>query len=96
MTATVFLQSLKDEQPPTGNPILAALWHDYNGNWHKAHALVQDLTSREAAHLHAYLHRKEGDNSNALYWYHRAGEPMPAVSLEEEWSALLSRYTLAG
>ncbi len=93
MTATTFLNSLQDEKPPTENSILAALWHDYHGDWHQAHTLVQDLSSREAAHLHAYLHRKEGDNSNALYWYHRAGERMPSVSLEEEWKALVARYT---
>ena len=36
--------------------------------------MVQDLTSKEAAWVHAYLHRKEGDQMNAAYWYDRAGK----------------------
>jgi hypothetical protein len=33
----------------------------------------------------AYLHRKEGDQSNAAYWYSRAGKPVCRESLEAEW-----------
>jgi hypothetical protein len=44
---------------------------------------------------HAYLHRKEGDPSNAKYWYTRCGKKPSKDSLEEEWrsiaSALLGR-----
>jgi hypothetical protein len=25
--------------------------------------------------VHAYLHRKEGDQDNAAYWFRRAGQP---------------------
>ena len=43
---------------------------------------------------HAYLHRVEGDESNAAYWYRRAGKPFCELALEEEWrqiaDALLS------
>ena len=38
-----------------------------------------------AAWVHAYLHRKEGDSSNAAYWYRRAGKDLPQTSLEHEW-----------
>jgi hypothetical protein len=30
------------------------------------------------------LHRKEGDLSNAAYWYRRAGRPVATGSLEAE------------
>jgi len=40
------------------------------------------------AAVHAYLHRKEGDLSNAGYWYARAGRAMPVGTLEAEWRAL--------
>jgi len=40
--------------------------------------------------VHAYLHRKEGDESNAAYWYRRAGEQYRRVKLEEEWRALVT------
>ncbi len=32
------------------------------------------------AWVHAYLHRKQGDTSNAGYWYERAGKPAAWVS----------------
>lgn len=72
--------------------MLKALWHDGNGDWDKAHDQVDSLDGTSAARIHAYLHRKEGDQWNADYWYRRAGEVRPDLSLEEEWKELLSRY----
>jgi len=69
---------------------LKALWSVGNGDWDGAHAIMQDDDSREAAWVHAYLHRKEGDEANAGYWYSRAGKRKPASSLEEEWAAMVS------
>jgi hypothetical protein len=31
------------------------------------------------------LHRKEGDQSNAAYWYRRAGKLVCREPLDEEW-----------
>jgi hypothetical protein len=70
--------------PPNSPAPLAALWHDAHGDWAKAHACVQDDTGRDAAWVHAYLHRKEGDDSNAGYWYARAGRARPAKDLTLE------------
>ena len=36
----------------------------------------------------AKLHRKEGDLSNAGYWYRRAGKPVAGGALEAEWEAI--------
>lgn len=74
------------------SPILQSLWYDGNGDWKKAHDLVDSRGGKDAARVHAYLHRKEGDEWNANYWYQRAGEEMPALTLEEEWILLLNRY----
>jgi hypothetical protein len=93
MKATAFLKTLTDREPTPGDPILGALWFDYHDQWHQAHALVQDLPSPAAAHLHAYLHRKEGDLGNAFYWYRKAAQPMPTCSLSEEWTQLVHHYT---
>ena len=41
------------------NTYIEALECDGQGDWKKAHILVQDLNSRDAAWIHAYLHRKE-------------------------------------
>lgn len=58
------------------------------GKWDEAHRLVQGHSDPMSCLIHAYLHRVEGDLSNAKYWYHHAGERMPDNSLEEEWSRL--------
>ena len=77
--------------PPDLPPVLEALWHDARGDWDAAHEVVQSMASRAAAHVHAYLHRKEGDLPNADYWYRRAGVGRPDVGLAEEWRDLVVR-----
>jgi hypothetical protein len=74
--------------PPTLSPPLLALWWDARNDWAAAHAAAQDGEDAESAWVHAYLHRKEGDLSNAGYWYRRAGRVMPAGTLDEEWQAI--------
>lgn len=71
---------------------LTALWYDGKGDWEKAHDQVDQLSGKTAARVHAYLHRKEGDLWNADYWYARAGEKRPHLSLEEEWGELVERF----
>ncbi|TDQ19488.1 hypothetical protein DFQ04_1310 [Algoriphagus boseongensis] len=74
------------------SPELLALWYDGKGDWKSAHDQVDHLESRTAARVHAYLHRKEGDSWNADYWYRRAGEKIPTISLDEEWKELVLRF----
>lgn len=64
---------------------IQALETERAGNWDEAHHLVQDINTPEAAWVHAYLHRVEGDLGNAAYWYRRAGKPECHSTLEEEW-----------
>jgi hypothetical protein len=73
------------DEPAGLTPPLRALWHDGRGDWDAAHRIAQEDDSRDAAWVHAYLHRKEGDISNARYWYARAGRTGHRGSLEEEW-----------
>ena len=58
------------------------------GNWDESHELVQIHSDRTACLIHAYLHRVEGDFSNARYWYRRAGETMLDNTLEAELGRL--------
>jgi hypothetical protein len=67
-----------------------ALWWDARDDWTRAHQCAQAQDDATGALVHAYLHRKEGDLSNAAYWYARAGRPMPRVTLEAEWAALVA------
>jgi hypothetical protein len=77
-------------------PCQKALYWDKQGDWDRAHRIVQDVHSTDAAWVHAYLHRKEGDTWNAAYWYSRAGKPFYNNSLEEEWKILWKYFTGAG
>lgn len=80
--------------PPDLSAPLAALWWAAKGDWDQAHKIVQDESSREAAWVHAYLHRVEGDLGNAGYWYRQAGQPVATDSLEAEWQRIAD--TLGG
>jgi hypothetical protein len=88
MTLAEFKASLSGEAPPALAPPLLGLWYDARGDWDKAHQTVQNDDSPESAWVHAYLHRKEGDLSNAHYWYRRAGKPPYNGSLESEWEQI--------
>jgi len=91
MTIQEFKDSLKEQNPPMDiSAIATALWYDAKGNWEAAHNVAQSQEGvRDYDLLHAYLHRKEGDNWNANYWYKRAKSKMPHVSLAEEWEELV-------
>ena len=91
-TLTEFKESLNLEQPISGlSAQLKSLWYDGKGDWHQAHAQVDHLTDKESAWVHAYLHRKEGDIWNADYWYKKAEQVRPNLSLEEEWEQIVLR-----
>lgn len=88
-----FRKSVIDQRLPDDLPsYLKALWYDATGDWKTAHDLIDQLTDPRSAHIHAYLHRKEGDIWNADYWYKRAGKKRPEVSLEQEWEMLVKEY----
>ena len=89
MQTQEFRASIARNAPPDGVPApLAALWWDAKGDWARAHALVDELESPEGMAVHAYLHRKEGEDWNADYWYLRAGRQYQRPELEDEWLAL--------
>ena len=85
-----FLDSLKHDSPPSDLSLaLIALWWDGKGDWTKAHEHAQQENGPEGAWVHAYLHRKEGDVSNADYWYGQAGKRRPQVTSEVEWRQIV-------
>ena len=94
MTTHAFEQSLSEANPPDplGAP-LAALWWDAKADWAAAHALVDELTTSDGMAVHAYLHRKEGAEWNADYWYKRAGLSYRR-ELSDEWKALVEGLLL--
>jgi hypothetical protein len=89
MQFEAFRASLDAAAPPAGVSLpLQALWWDGKEAWDRAHACVADAAGHEAAWVHAYLHRKEGDLGNARYWYGRAGRPPSQEILADEWASI--------
>jgi hypothetical protein len=77
MTLDDFRQSLQKDDPPAELTLaLVGLWWDAKGDWTRAHESAQQDEGVDGSWVHAYLHRKEGDQSNAAYWYSRAGKPV--------------------
>ncbi len=87
-----FKQLIETQQkcPQSLSKALQALWYDYQGDWNTAHEIVQNAGDADSAWVHAYLHRKEGDLSNAGYWYRRSGKAECHVGLDQEWEQIAS------
>src|SRR4051812_34497234 len=93
MTIAEFKSSLSGAAPAGGlSPPLAALWWAAKGDWSRAHAIVQHSDGVDAAWVHAYLHRIEGDTGNAGYWYRRAGQAVATAPVEAEWEHIVTAF----
>ncbi len=93
MTLSDFNDTLAANEPDYSWPVqLKSLWYDAKGDWKTAHDLIDHLEDRESAHVHAYLHRVEGDLWNARYWYNRAKQPECTLSIEQERNALIVKF----
>jgi len=91
MTLDEFRKSLTEPVPPAPlSHALAGLWWDAKGDWKRAHESAQQDEGPDGSWVHAYLHRKEGDQSNAAYWYNRAGKPVCRESLDAEWLKIVT------
>lgn len=91
MTPDAFRHSLRKRLPPEAIPTpLRALWWAAKGDWNRAHEIAQSEDGADAAWVHAYLHRVEGDLGNAGYWYRQAGQPVAKDSLDTEWERIVS------
>jgi hypothetical protein len=89
MQIEVFQQSIKDNKMPGGLSVcLKAMWYDENGDWNKAHSMVDDLEDNTACWVHAYLHRKKvmrgmqitgtgkQTERDPMFLYNRNGKPL--------------------
>ena len=91
MTLDELKRSLSGASPPPGLPTaVAALWWAAKNDWNRAHELVMDESGQDAAWVHAYLHRVEGDLPNAGYWYRQAGCKPASGALETEWTDIVA------
>ena len=91
MQLNEFMQSIKEEAPLEGlSEPLQAMWHARKGDWETVHNIAQSISSELGSWIHAYLHRVEGDLSNAGYWYKRAGKPQFQGSTEAEADEIIN------
>ena len=86
-----FINSLKLDTCPGGlEPSLQALWFEAAGEWDTAHEIIQQVDDVMAARVHAYLHRKEGNERNSRYWHRQAGTVYPEdTGFQDEWDGLV-------
>ena len=90
MTLDEFRQSLTATDAPAGLTLAHAglLW-DTKGDWTRAHESAQQDEGPEGSWVHAYLHRKEGDQSNSAYWHSRASKPVCREPLDAGWLSIV-------
>jgi len=92
LTPSQFKKVALLEDMKFGDPILQSLYFIKQDKWEEAHNIAQDIESKYGYLVHGLLHRIEGDNWNASYWYMQAGEADFKGSLEEEWDYILNFY----
>lgn len=81
----------KARGPDSGKQLLQALlllWHDHLDS---AHAIAQSIEGPDGAFVHAILHRREPDYSNAAYWFRRVGRHAVFLELASRATQLLER-----
>jgi hypothetical protein len=81
-------ERLQDRVAPPTAPLLRALWLGLRGDWTSAHEIVQADDGADAAWVHAWLHRIEGDAPNAAYWYRRARKAPAEGGTDAEGEAI--------
>jgi hypothetical protein len=61
---------------------------DAKGDWTRAHESARQDEGPQGSLVHAHLHGKEGDQSNAAYWYGRGVKPVCRQPLGVEWLSI--------
>ena len=90
MSYQEFIKSLELTSPSKNiDGLELGLWYAAKGDWDMAHKITQEIHTKTASWVHAYLHRQEGDIDNAHYWYRQAGKEACLDSLEVELDHIL-------
>lgn len=75
-------------------PAWKAALHLWNDDLEAAHELAQELHTATGSALHGIVHRREGDYSNARYWFVRSGDHPAYHGLQARASELIGRQRL--
>lgn len=82
------LQNLTDR-----HELLSALLFTAKNDWEAAHEIAQKHEGvLDYDRIHALLHRIEGDEFNAQYWYRRINEVYAKRSIAEDWTFLTIEF----
>lgn len=80
---------MSQEQLQTAIELLKADKFDTGEGWQQSHQICQAHEgSPQFDWVHALVHRIEGDDANAAYWYRRAGKDRHPGSIAEEWQLI--------
>ena len=91
LTLNEVIETIKEETPPEDiSDTLQTMWHTRQGEWETADNIAQSISTALGSWIHAYLHRVEGDLSNAGYWYKRAGKPQFQGSTKAEADEIIN------
>ncbi|RMF39853.1 MAG: hypothetical protein D6753_12805 [Planctomycetota bacterium] len=74
-----------------GTLIESALWL-LAGDLERSHTISQQYDSREGSYWHGIMHRREGDYSNAKYWFRRVGDHPVLSRLRQQIQSHLSEF----
>ena len=84
----------KDRNLSKYNPLVNALYLLALGDWEEAHKIAMSKEGTpDYDYLHAHLHRVKGDTFNANFWYKKANQELPKLSIDTEWVILYYLFT---
>ena len=73
--------ALSNEVTTLDPTLQAAIWL-YVDDLERSHAVSQGINTEEGSFWHGIMHRREGDFSNAKYWFRRAGSLPSRLGLD--------------
>ena len=77
--------------PDSAHCCLSAVWLLYDF-LDESHTISQGIATAEGSFWHGIMHRREGDFSNAKYWFRKAGEHPVYEMLEAEGTEAWDPY----